>query len=98
MWHSVQALFRCDIQDDVENNLYEKNIFLIDVNDTQDASEKAEQTALSFEHQYKNFEGRDVSWKFVKVLEIQDLSQKDLYDGVEVFFRLLWEHEIEGDV
>jgi hypothetical protein len=93
MWHSVEALFRCDVYDEADNILYEKNIFLIDVDDTQDASEKAGRVALSLEHQYKNSEGNEVSWRFVKVLEIQDINEKELFDGVEVFSHLLWEHE-----
>ncbi len=97
MWFSVQALFRCDVDGELDDVLYKKNIFLINVSDTQKASEKAGQTALSFEHQYKNSDGNEVSWKFVKVLEIQELLENELYDGIEVFARLLWEDEALGD-
>ena len=98
MWYSVQALFRCNVQDELENILFEKSIFLINVDDGQDVSEKAEQVAKSFEHQYKNDESKDVLWVFVKILEIQNLVEKELYDGIEVFSRLLWEHEVQGDL
>jgi hypothetical protein len=93
MWVSVQALFRCNVAGELDNILYEKKIFLINVSDLQKISEKADHIALSFEHQYKNSEGGEVSWQFVKITEIQELYEKELYDGVEVFSRLMWEDE-----
>lgn len=99
MWYSVEALFRCHVSGESDNILYDRRIFLIDVDgDKQKASKKAKQQALSFETVYKNFEGRDVSWQFVKVLEIQKLSEEKLYDGMEVFSRLLWENEVWGEL
>jgi hypothetical protein len=94
MWHSAEALFRCNVQDESNNILYEKKIFLVYLDDAREISEKAEQLARSFETKYKNSEGGDVHWQFVKVLEIQELSEEELYDGVEVFSRLAWESEI----
>jgi Domain of unknown function (DUF4288) len=98
MWHSVQALFRCDVQAETDNVLYEKKIFLIYVDPEQIVSEKAEKAAKAFEHQYKNSEGGDVVWVYAKILEIQDIIEKEPGDGVEVFSRLLWEHELSGDL
>jgi hypothetical protein len=95
MWYSVEALFKCNVQDDIENILYEKKIFLINLTDeTQEVSFKAEQVALSFETKYKNSDGKDVFWQFIRVVEVQDLSERELYDGIEVFSRLVWENEI----
>ncbi len=99
MWYSVEALFRCDVSGESDNILYDRKIFLIDVDgDKQKASKKAKQQALSFETAYKNFEGGDVSWHFVKVLEVQNLSEEKLYDGVEVFSRLVWGTEIADEL
>jgi hypothetical protein len=96
MWYSVEALFRCDVQDESDDVLYDKRIFLINVNGNKsEASKKAKKLALSSENAYENFEGGDVSWHLVKVLEVQNLSEEELYDGVEVFSRLMWESEAQ---
>jgi hypothetical protein len=89
MWCSVEALFVCDVPDEPpEEVLYERRIFLIKTEDEQHVQDKAQQVALSFEVSYKNYEDNDVQWKFVKILEIQELYEEELYDGVEVFSRL----------
>jgi hypothetical protein len=96
MWYSVEALFRCDVQDESDDVLYDKRIFLINVDgDKSDASKKAKKIALSSENAYENFDGGDVSWHLVKVLEVQNLCEEELYDGVEVFSRLIWEGEAQ---
>mgnify|MGYP003477929136 FL=1 len=96
MWYSVEALFRCDVQDESDDILYDKKIFLINVNgDELRASKKAKKQAQSFENVYKNSEGGDVSWQFVKILEVQNLCEEEIYDGMEVFSRLMWEGEAQ---
>ncbi len=89
MWYSVEALFVCDVPNTPpEEVLYDRTIFLIKTEDEQHVQEKAQHTALSFEVSYKNYEGNEVQWKFVKILQVQDLCEEELYDGVEVFSRL----------
>ena len=95
MWYSAEALFRCNVQGESKDVLYERQIFLIEVTGgKQKASRKAKKMALGFENVYKNSDGNDVSWRLVKVLEVQDLCEKEIYDGVEVFSRLIWENEV----
>lgn len=94
MWHSAEVLFRCNVQDELNNILYEKKILLVYLDETREISEKTEQLAQLFETKYKNSEGVDVYWQFVKVLEVQELGKEELYDGVEVFSRLIWESEL----
>jgi hypothetical protein len=96
MWYSVEALFRCDVQDESGDVLYDKKIFLINIDgDESKASKMAKKQALSFENVYKNSEGGNVSWHFVKVLEVQNLCEEEIYDGMEVFSRLMWEGEAQ---
>ena len=94
MWYSVEALFRCDDANEKTNEvLYEKSIFLIKVENEQLVREKAERIARTFEVDYKNSDDDKVTWKFVKILDTQDICEDTLYDGVEVFSRLQWNTE-----
>ena len=97
MWYSVEALFRCDVEDETDDILYDRTIFLIDADkDEKLVSKKALQTARKFQHSYESL-GKKVSWKLVKVLQIQNLVIKELHDGVEVFSYLMWEHEVSEE-
>lgn len=95
MWYAIEALFRCNVQEENNNILYEKKIFLAKLNDeSDDVSQKAEENAILLESKYKNSEGNDVYWQFVKIIEIQDLNEKEIYDGIEVFSKLVWESDL----
>jgi hypothetical protein len=95
MWYAIEALFRCNVQEENNNILYEKKIFLAKLTDElEDVSQKAEEKAVLLESKYKNSEGNDVYWQFVKIIEIQDLNEKEIYDGVEVFSKLVWENDL----
>lgn len=98
MWYSIEALLRCDEQGDT-NVLYDKIIFLIkSEGNEKDVSSKAERMALKFENSYKNHLGNEVTWRLVKILQIQDLAQKNIYDGIEVFSNLMWERDVPKDL
>jgi hypothetical protein len=89
MWFSARLLYR-SIVDDPNNvpPLYEESIILINAESEEAAREEAERIAYSREHNYPNAEGREVRWKFVRVLESQDLCEEELFSGVEVHSRL----------
>ncbi len=94
MWYSVEALFQCDDTNEKSKEvLYEKSIFLIKVENEQYVREKAERIAQAFEVDYKNVDNDKVKWEFVKILDIQDICEDELYDGVEVFSKLQWDAE-----
>ena len=38
---------------------------------------------------YANEDGKAVSWKFVDVMEVQEVNDEDLVSGTEVFSRLV---------
>jgi hypothetical protein len=52
-----------------------------------EAEERAEDVGKSAEHEYVNELGQTVRRVFVSVLEVQDLGEQELEDGVEVFSR-----------
>ena len=60
MWYSVEALFRCDVHNEQDNILFERKIFLINVDEKGNVEEKAAQLSISFETKYKNSSHRTV--------------------------------------
>lgn len=101
MWYSVEALFCCNIQNEIRNKLYDKTIFLIKVKEKDNekqALKKAKLTARKFENTYKNHLNEKVTWKLVKVLQIQNLVKSNIYDGMEVFSQLMWERDVPKEL
>ncbi len=94
MWYSVEALYKTVSQETAGETLYERSIFLIEVRDEQEVPDKAHQVALSLESSYNNAKGGSVKWTFVEILDVQDLCEEELYDGVEVFSRLGWQPDM----
>jgi len=99
MWYSVEILFRCDVHGKIDEPpdevLYDRAIFLVNVLDEQQLSEKIESISRARETRYKNSDGDDVEWRFVKVLTTQKFIEEELHDGMEVFSQLVWQPEIE---
>ena len=89
MWYSVVALYQSHIETSDEYlPLLDRTIFLINVLEGQQPSQKAETIAKKNEHEYDNENGERVVWRLVSVLEIQDLCEETLYDGIEVYSHL----------
>ena len=90
MWFSARLLYRSTVDDSSEvPPLYEESIILINAESEAAACAEAERIAYSREHSYPNPEGKEVRWKFVRVLESQDLCEEELFSGVEVYSRLI---------
>ncbi len=88
-WYSARLLFRADVDDgSKEEPLFEESTRVLLAEDEDEAARRAPVVGASGEHQYKNEAGNTVHWKFIEVLEIQDLSETELSDGVEVFSRM----------
>lgn len=49
---------------------------------------RAKEIGRAAEHEYVNEAGEMIRWNFVEVLEVQDLCESNLTDGMEVFSRL----------
>jgi len=97
MWYAIEALFKCEtVTEQPDEPLYEKTIFLTQADDNQAAEQKARQVVKQREVTYKNEAQEDVVWRFVKLLDVQELEAETLHDGVEVFSRLMWESELKS--
>ena len=91
MWFSARLLFESSVPDEAKGQpLCEENLKLIEA----DSEESARLKALAIGHnersEYANSDGAIVQWRFVDVLEIQELCEDTLYDGIEVYSRLYW--------
>ena len=73
-----------------EIGLYEETIRLMVSKDIVEAQEKAAALGLRLQHSYYNESGQEVTWRFEAVLEVQDLCEAELGDGIEVFSTLFF--------
>jgi hypothetical protein len=88
-WFSVKLLFESVIDGKAqEQPLCEESIRVLLEENEESARTKAEAIGRGAEHEYQNDAGETVSWRFVSVLEVQDLSAASLEDGTEVFSTL----------
>jgi len=89
MWYSLESVFVCRVEDIIDDHpLLERKIYLINVLDNEVPDEKANSMGKQLEHEYLNENGERVTWRMKSILEIQELCEKDIYDGMEVFSRL----------
>ena len=73
-----------------EIGLYEETIRLLVAKDIVEAQEQAAALGLRLQHSYHNESGQEVVWRFEAVIEVQDLCEAELHDGVEVFSTLFF--------
>ena len=90
MWYAAKLLFESNRPDDEGRILQEESIRLIQAGDEAEANSKASSLGISEQHHYSNYAGEDVAWQFISVLEIQDLSEASIFDGIEVFSTMKW--------
>ncbi len=90
MWFAAKLLFESSVREGDGRVLQEESIRLIQADDEAHAHAKATELGTTEEHQYPNEQGETVAWQFVGILEIQDLCEDNLFDGMEVFSTLKW--------
>jgi len=66
---------------------------LVFAEDAETARQKAKTIGQEEQHDYYNENGARVSWRFSHVVEIQDLCEPEIYDGIEVYSRLSWKDQ-----
>jgi Domain of unknown function (DUF4288) len=94
MWFSAKLLFEACVADESDAApLQEVSIRLLRAESNEAAQRKAETLGVDGQHNYENESGARVEWRFLRVLEIQDLCEPELYDGMEVYSRLSWRRE-----
>lgn len=93
-WFSVRLLFVSDIEGAVnDERLCEESIVVVKAADEESARLAAERVAVTNESEYPNDQGEKVRWRFVRVLEIQDLCEATLTHGAEVWSKMFYESQ-----
>jgi hypothetical protein len=88
-WFAAKLLFESRIDGALlEQPLCEESIRVLLCDTEAAARARAEEVGHGAEHEYVNEAGETVRWRFVSVLEVQDLGELALEDGTEVFSTL----------
>jgi hypothetical protein len=88
-WYAARVRFESTVGDGPNPRpLYEESIRIILGESIEDATARAEAIGRAAEHEYPNEAGEVVRWVFASVLEVQDLCESELQDGMEVFSTL----------
>ena len=88
-WFSARIIYVCILGNGQESRgLREESIRVLLADSEAAARQRAEVIGRQNEHEYRNSEGNLVSWRFVVVEEVQDLSEDEIVDGTEVFSRM----------
>jgi len=91
-WYSIQLLFKAVIHEELvkhDSETYEEQIFVIMANSKDEAHIIAENKGKEEEVSYKNLYNEELTWKFIKVIDIFEILEEELKSGVEVFSRYL---------
>lgn len=85
-WFSARLLFEAEVNGGVpRDGLQEESFRLIRANDGAAAEACAREVGEREEHSYANAEGQTVRWRFIRVVEVQEISDSELQHGTEVF-------------
>ena len=85
-WFAAKLLFTAlHNGHDEADPLCEESIILVRAESELKARQKAIESAAKMEHGYDNEQGERIEWKFLGILEIQDLCEEVLENGTEVF-------------
>ena len=88
-WYGAMIIYECDVDGRPDPSpISEESIRVVRADSEALAWQRAEEVGRHNEHSYRNDAGELVSWRFVRVAEVQDLCEDVLADGVEVFSRM----------
>lgn len=91
-WYAAKLLFASTINGEKRQPaLCEESIRVLLAETEDDALARAQELGKAGEHDYPNEDGETVNWHFVSVIEVQDLTERELHDGAEVFSRLFFD-------
>jgi hypothetical protein len=88
-WYGAKLQLKAFVGSDAPVAIMEDHsIRLISALSIEDAEDLAVDVGKSLEHSYQNDNGEIVDWKFISVIEVQDLCEDTLQHGTEVFSEL----------
>lgn len=96
MWYSANLLFKSVHSTPDEDALWEESIRLIRADTVEDALEKAQILGERERTSYVAKPGDRVTWDFVQVERVFEISDELLSDGSEIFSRFLRDSEVRS--
>ena len=85
-WYSAKLLFECLVNGVRHHDgLCEESVRIFRSDNEVAARLRAAEIGGDAEHWYLNEVGERVEWKLVSVVDVQDLCEQDVSDGMEVF-------------
>jgi len=96
-WFAARLLFAAlhNSQEEADP-LCEESIVLVRAESELKARQKASDAAAKMEHGYGNEEGAWIDWRFLGIIEIQDLCENELQNGTEVFSHMFLSSQSES--
>jgi len=92
MWYSAALLFERvhpGHESPPDDPLWEESVILVDAPSEEDAKAKAEILGRAKELSFRAISGEAVEWRFVEVVETQEVLDPAIKTGTEVFSRFL---------
>ena len=87
-WYSVTANYKAVHLGKLRRrHLWEQTIFLVTAASEEEAQQVGYQVAKSKEHQYLSATGEQVMWQLIEVIDIKELIDQELKQGMEVGWR-----------
>lgn len=87
-WYWVAAIYKSELVGiSRKRHLWERTVFLIQVPDTSDAAKVAKEVAQSKQHEYLNDKQELVRWVFQGIEDVQSLSDDNIKQGTEVYWK-----------
>ncbi|MCC6695370.1 MAG: DUF4288 domain-containing protein [Candidatus Hydrogenedentes bacterium] len=93
LWYTAHCLYVCEVAKRC-CRMREIRVFLIKESSKVKARAKAKRIAKGQEVSYKNSDGAVTRWRFVRVLNMGEIYDDDLDDGIEIESVLQWEFEL----
>lgn len=92
IWFSAQLLFRAEVEklsSESDTDTYEESIILIQAIDKEEAHRIALDQGQAAEVRYANIYNKEVHWKFLKVVDLFELTEENIGSGTEVYSRFI---------
>jgi hypothetical protein len=88
-WYVATALFESEVEGHVNSRrrLCEETLFLVSAGDLALARQKARKLARAKRESYRNKYGENVTWRFVRLLDVRETIDDRFEDGAEIIAR-----------
>lgn len=87
-WFAVTANYKAVHLEKVRRrHLWEQLVFLVQAKNEDEAQIIGYSVAKSKEHQYKAIKGDQILWQFTEIIDIKELIDQELKQGMEVNWR-----------